>query len=119
VGTVLDSIADTRKAFVVDFAAVPFLDSTAADAMSRVATKARRQGIRLFITGASPTVRRVILARGVTPPRAKYRENHCAGHRRHQTASRQAGRRRAGGARRRLARFHDRLGASAFPGRPV
>ena len=30
VGTVLDSIADTRKAFVVDFAAVPFLDSTAA-----------------------------------------------------------------------------------------
>jgi SulP family sulfate permease len=40
---VLDSIADTRKAFVVDFAAVPFLDSTAANAMSRVATKAKRQ----------------------------------------------------------------------------
>src|SRR6266850_2252387 len=37
VGTVLDSIADSRKAFVVDFAAVPFLDSTAANAMSRVA----------------------------------------------------------------------------------
>ena len=50
--------ADTHKAFIVDFAAVPFLDSTAANAMSRVATKARRQGIRLFITGASPTVRR-------------------------------------------------------------
>jgi SulP family sulfate permease len=74
VGTVLDSIADTRKAFVVDFAAVPFLDSTAANAMSRVATKARRQGIRLFITGASPTVRRVLLTHGVSPPRAKYRE---------------------------------------------
>jgi len=74
VGTVLDSIADTRKAFVVDFAAVPFLDSTAANAMSRVATKARRQGIRLFITGASPTVRRVLLTHGVSPPRAKYRK---------------------------------------------
>jgi sulfate permease, SulP family len=74
VGTVLDSIADSRKAFVVDFAAVPFLDSTAANAMSRVATKAKRQGIRLFITGASPTVRRVLLTHGVTPPRAKYRE---------------------------------------------
>jgi len=74
VGTVLDSIADTRKAFVVDFAAVPFLDSTAANAMSRVATKAKRQGIRLFITGASPTVRRVLLTHGLTPPRAKYRE---------------------------------------------
>jgi SulP family sulfate permease len=74
VGTVLDSIADTRKAFVVDFAAVPFLDSTAANAMSRVAAKASRQGIRLFITGASPTVRRVLLTHGVSPPRAKYRE---------------------------------------------
>jgi SulP family sulfate permease len=74
VGTVLDSIADSRKAFVVDFAAVPFLDSTAANAMSRVAAKARRQGVRLFITGASPTVRRVLLTHGVSPPRAKYRE---------------------------------------------
>jgi SulP family sulfate permease len=74
VGTVLDSIADTRKAFVVDFAAVPFLDSTAANAMSRVATKAKRQGIRLFITGASPAVRRALLTHGVRPPRARYRE---------------------------------------------
>src|SRR6202012_5549205 len=61
VGTVLDSIADRRKAFVVDFAAVPFLDSTAANAISLVASKAKRQGIRLFITGASPTVRRALL----------------------------------------------------------
>jgi sulfate permease, SulP family len=74
VGTVLDSIADTGKAFVVDFAAVPFLDSTAAQAMNRVATKARRQGIRLYITGASPTVRRALLTHGVRPPRARYRE---------------------------------------------
>jgi SulP family sulfate permease len=74
VATVLDSIADTRKAFVVDFAAVPFLDSTAANAMSRVAAKAQRQGIRLVITGASPTVRRALLTHGVRPPRAKYRE---------------------------------------------
>jgi SulP family sulfate permease len=74
VGTVLDSIADRRKAFVVDFAAVPFLDSTAANAMSRVAARARRQGIRLFITGASPAVRRALLTHGVRPPNARYRE---------------------------------------------
>ncbi|MHB8272196.1 SulP family inorganic anion transporter [Bradyrhizobium sp.] len=73
VGSVLDSIADTHKAFVVDFAAVPFLDSTAANAMSRVATKAQRQGIRLFITGASPPVRRALLTHGVRPPCAKFR----------------------------------------------
>ena len=74
IGTVLDGIADRRKAFVVDLAAVPFLDSTAANAMSRVAAKARRQGIRLYITGASPAVRRVLLTHGVSPPRAKFRE---------------------------------------------
>ena len=74
VGTVLDSIADRRKAFVVDFAAVPFLDSTAATAMSRVAARAKRQGIRLFITGASPVVRRALLTHGVRPPNARYRE---------------------------------------------
>jgi SulP family sulfate permease len=75
VGTVLDSIADNRKAFVVDFAAVPLLDSTAANAMSRVAAKANRQGIRLYITGASPTVRRALLTHGVRPPRARFRES--------------------------------------------
>jgi SulP family sulfate permease len=74
VGAVLDSIADTRKAFVVDFTAVPFLDSSAANAMSRVASKAARQGIRLYITGASSTVRRALLTHGVGRPRAKYRE---------------------------------------------
>jgi SulP family sulfate permease len=69
VGMVLDSIADTRKAFVVDFSAVPFLDSTAANTMSRVGAKANRQGIRLFITGASPTVSPALLTHGVRPPR--------------------------------------------------
>jgi SulP family sulfate permease len=74
VGTVLDSTAQTRKAFVIDFTAVPFLDSTAANAISWVATKAKRQGIRLYVTGASPTVRRVLLTHGVSPPRARYRK---------------------------------------------
>ena len=71
----LDEVADKRKAFVVDFAAVPFLDSTAANVLGRVAAKAHRQGIRLFITGASPTVRRALLTHGVTPPRARYRQS--------------------------------------------
>ncbi len=74
VGAVLDGIADRRKAFVVDFAAVPFLDSTAANAMNRVATKAQRQGIRLFHHRRVATVRRALLTHGVRPPRAKYRE---------------------------------------------
>jgi SulP family sulfate permease len=74
IGGVLDGIADKRKALVVDFAAVPFLDSTAANVLGRVAAKSHRQGIRLFITGASPAVRRALLTHGVTPPLARYRE---------------------------------------------
>jgi SulP family sulfate permease len=74
VGTVLDGIADRQKAFVVDLSAVPFLDSTAANAMSRVAAKANRQGIQLFITGASTAVRRALFTHGLRPPRARYRE---------------------------------------------
>jgi sulfate permease, SulP family len=74
VGAVLDGIADTSEAFVVDFAEAPFLDSTAANAMSRVASKVARQGIRLYITGASPAVRRALLTHGVGRSRATYRE---------------------------------------------
>jgi sulfate permease, SulP family len=74
VGTVLDSIADSHKAFVVDFAAVPFLDSTAANAMNRVAIRARNRGIRLFITGASQPVRRALLTHGARATGAKFRE---------------------------------------------
>ncbi|ABE61955.1 sulphate transporter [Nitrobacter hamburgensis X14] len=74
VGSVLDAIMERQKAFVVDFAAVPFLDSTAANAISRVAAKARRQGVSFFITGASPVVRRALLTHGVRPPRATFRE---------------------------------------------
>jgi SulP family sulfate permease len=74
VGSVLDAIMERQKAFVVDFAAVPFLDSTAANAISRIAAKAGRQGIPFFVTGASPAVRRALLTHGVRPPRAKFRE---------------------------------------------
>ncbi len=87
IGGVLDGIADKRKAFVVDFAAVPFLDSTAANAMGRVAAKAGRQGIRLFITGASPAVRRALLTHGVSAAARPLSRDHRARDRRHQGAA--------------------------------
>jgi SulP family sulfate permease len=74
VGTVLDSIADSHKAFVVDFAAVPFLDSTAANAMNRVAIRAKNRGIKLFITGASQPVKRALLTHGARTTGIKFRE---------------------------------------------
>jgi SulP family sulfate permease len=75
VGAVLDSIADRHKAFVIDFSEVPLLDSTAANAIHRLAEKAHRQCVRLYITGASRSVRRMLLTYGVRPPRATYRES--------------------------------------------
>ena len=75
IGALLDEIAVRHRAFIVDFAGVPFLDSSAANTINRVAAKAQRQGIRLFITGASPSVRRMLLTYGVRPPRATYRDS--------------------------------------------
>lgn len=54
VGTVLDRIADQRRNFILDCSAVPFLDSTAANVIESAAHKARRAGVTMFITGASP-----------------------------------------------------------------
>ncbi|BCH35906.1 hypothetical protein MesoLjLc_78360 [Mesorhizobium sp. L-8-10] len=73
VGTVLDRIADHRRNFILDCAAVPFLDSTAANVIEGAAHKARRAGVRLFITGASPELRRMLMTHGVRPPLVRYK----------------------------------------------
>jgi SulP family sulfate permease len=73
IGSVLDSISDRHKAFVIDFAAVPFLDSTAANVIKGIAEKARRHGVRVILTGTSQPVRRALLTHGARPPLVKYR----------------------------------------------
>jgi SulP family sulfate permease len=68
VGSVLDRIADRHKAFVIDFSAVPFIDSTAANTMGTVVRKARRNGVKVLVSGASPAVRQMLTAHGVRMP---------------------------------------------------
>jgi hypothetical protein len=53
---------------------VPFLDSSVANTISRIARKARKRGVAVFVTGSSHTVRRALLTHGVRPPFARYRE---------------------------------------------
>lgn len=72
VGTILDRIADQRRNFILDCSAVPLLDSTAANVIEASARKAERAGVRFLITGASPTVRRMLRAHGVRPPHVAY-----------------------------------------------
>jgi SulP family sulfate permease len=71
VGAVLERIADRHRAFVVDFAAVPFIDSSGARAIELVARKAERQGVTLILSGLSDAVSPVLAAHGVAPPRVR------------------------------------------------
>ena len=68
VGSVLDRIADRHRAFVIDFSAVPFIDSTAANTIEGIARKAQRSGVRLLISAASPAVRKTLAAHGIRAP---------------------------------------------------
>ncbi len=61
----LDSIADRHKAFVLDFAAVPFIDTTAANSIAGVVRNARRHKVAVVISGAAADIRQALEARGI------------------------------------------------------
>ncbi|MFZ5782259.1 MAG: SulP family inorganic anion transporter [Pseudomonadota bacterium] len=71
--SVLDRIADRHRAFVIDFSAVPFVDSTAAKVIAAIAGKAGRHKVRVYVTGATPAVRHALLAAGARRPEVRYR----------------------------------------------
>jgi SulP family sulfate permease len=73
VGAVLDRLADQHKAFILDFAAVPFVDSTAANVIVGIGRKAEREGVRVFLTGTAPVVRTALSIAGARPPHVEYR----------------------------------------------
>ena len=68
IASVLDRIQDTHKALIVDFSAVPFLDSTGATVMEGLAHKTARRGVALYVAGANTDIRRALLTHGVRPP---------------------------------------------------
>lgn len=72
IGSVLDRISDTHKALVIDFAAVPFLDSTGANMIEGLAKKAHKHGVEVWITGASPDIRRALMNHGLRRPLCRY-----------------------------------------------
>ena len=61
------------KAYVLDFSAVPLLDSTAAATIEGFVRKARRRGAAVYIAGAKPPVRRLLLTHGLRPPELRFR----------------------------------------------
>ena len=60
---------------MIDFSAVPVLDSTAAhDDRGLRAQGAPGRGAAVYIAGARPPIRRVLLIHGVRPPRVRFRK---------------------------------------------
>jgi SulP family sulfate permease len=72
VGAVLDRLAVRQKAMVIDFSEVTLVDSSAAHMIEGLAHKARREGIAVYLTGASPDLRREFLAHGLRRPLVHY-----------------------------------------------
>jgi SulP family sulfate permease len=73
VGAMLDRLGEHPKAYVIDVSDVPMLDSTAATTIEGFVRKAQRQGAVVYIAGASPPIRRVLLRHGVRPPRVRFK----------------------------------------------
>jgi sulfate permease, SulP family len=72
IGSVLDRIQDTHRALIVDFSAVPFLDSTGANMIEGLAHKAQKQGGALWLTGATRDIQRVFVTHGLKRPLVQY-----------------------------------------------
>ena len=75
VGAALDRIGENPKAYVIDFSAVPIIDSTAAATIEGFARKARQKGAAVFIAGARAPIRLILLKHGVRPPHVRFETN--------------------------------------------
>jgi|HubBroStandDraft_5_1064220.scaffolds.fasta_scaffold13939_2 SulP family sulfate permease len=72
VAAALDRIGAHPKAYVIDFSAVPVIDSTAAATIEGFVRKARRYNAAVYIAGALPAVRRSLITHGVRPPAVRF-----------------------------------------------
>jgi SulP family sulfate permease len=71
----LDRLAEHPKAYVLDFSAVPLIDSTGAATIEGFARKVRRRGATVYVAGAAAPIRRALLAHGVRGSRVRFRRS--------------------------------------------
>jgi SulP family sulfate permease len=72
IGAVLERIGDAHRALIVDFSAVPYVDSTAANTITGLAQSAARRGVRVYLTGVSAAIRREFSLHGLDREQAFY-----------------------------------------------
>ena len=68
IGSVLDRIGDQHRALIIDFSAVPFVDSTAAHTIEALVGTATRRGIAVWLTGLNAATEAGLKAHHVGPP---------------------------------------------------
>jgi SulP family sulfate permease len=72
VAAALDRIGAHPKAYVIDFSAVSVIDSTAAATLEGFARKAKWHRAAIYIAGAKPETRRMLLVHGLRPPQVHF-----------------------------------------------
>ena len=73
IASLFDRIGDTHRALILDFSAVPFIDSSGAHAIEGLVRKASRRGVDIYFTGTSQAVRRDLVIHGLKPPNVRYK----------------------------------------------
>lgn len=72
VAAALERIGAHPRCYIIDFSAVPFIDSTAAATMDGFVRKAHRHGAAIYLAGARPQIQRVLVAHGVRSPDVQF-----------------------------------------------
>jgi SulP family sulfate permease len=75
VAIALDRPGEQPKRYVIEFSAVPVIDSTAAATIAAFARKAGDRGAMVVVCGANAGVRRALLSQGVRRPIAVFRKS--------------------------------------------
>jgi SulP family sulfate permease len=72
VGSVLEKIAEVPRAFVLDMAEVPLIDSSGVQSFHRLADRVRRRGGQLYLVGLAEPLRRQLDAQGLRAPEVQF-----------------------------------------------
>ena len=75
VSATLERINEVPKAFILDFAQVSFVDSSAAHALQGFLKKMAKLGVPVYLTGGSLHVRRELIRNGIKKPDVRYSQS--------------------------------------------
>ncbi|MBK6598816.1 MAG: SulP family inorganic anion transporter [Proteobacteria bacterium] len=72
IGSILERIGDQHRHLIIDFSAVPFVDSTAANTIDGLVRRAAQRGVSVVLSGAGTSVQSDLVAQGLAEPSVRY-----------------------------------------------